>query len=207
MERILIADDHPMIQKGLSYLLRDHLPNASVQAVYNGQQLYNILKNQVFDLLILDINMPFMSFSDFEQIIQSYPHLKVFILTQYSDEHLAIRYLKKGAFGFMNKSATDEELASVIKTILNGHKYLSPGIMDQIVNNIKGNHVENPLEQLSSREYEIILLITKGLSLTEIAHHMHISLSAVSTYKNRALQKLNVKNLVALIELAKQYIK
>jgi DNA-binding NarL/FixJ family response regulator len=207
MERILIADDHPLIQKGLSYLLRYHLPHSSLQAAYNGKQVFKALKKQVFDLLILDVNMPFMTFIDFEQIIQSYPTLKVLILTQYSDENLAIRYIKKGAYGFLNKSATDEELIVVIKSILNGHKYLGPSVMDQLVNNIKGNSAENPLEQLSSREYEVVLLLSKGLSLTEIAFNMHISLSAVSTYKNRTMQKLNVKSLVGLVELCKEYLK
>jgi two-component system, NarL family, invasion response regulator UvrY len=207
MSRILIADDHPMIHKGLFYLISDQFPGASLHAAYNGRELFSALKNHSYDLLILDINMPLLSFSDFEQIILVYGSLKILVYTQYSDEHFAIRYLKKGAYGYLNKGASDEELITVIKGILNGNKYFSPFVMDIVINNINGKNVQNPLEQLSGREYEIVFLIAKGNSLTEIGNHMHISLSAVSTYKNRAMQKLNVKTLVDLIELAKQYLK
>jgi two-component system, NarL family, invasion response regulator UvrY len=207
MHRILIADDHPIIQNGLKYVLQDQLKNVSIDSAYNGQQVFALLKNQVFDLLILDINMPNMSFSDFELVRDQYPNQKILIFTQHLDDQYAIRYLKKGATGFLNKSVTDKELMAVIYRILDGHKYYSPSVIDQIVVQAKGKTTENPIEKLSSREYDIVQYITKGVSLNEIGQQLHISMSATSTYKNRAMQKLGVKNLVELIELANQYLK
>jgi two-component system, NarL family, invasion response regulator UvrY len=206
MHRILIADDHPIIQNGLTFLLKDHFTNVSIDGAYNGEQIFTLLKNQVYDLIILDINMPQMSFSDFELIRDQYPNQKILLFSQHPEEHFAIRHLKRGASGFLNKSVNDEQIITVIKSVLNGNKYFSSVVMEQMINQVNGKGAENPLEQLSGREYEIVILITKGLSVTEISHQMHLSLSAVSTYKNRAMQKLNVKTLVGLIELSKQFL-
>lgn len=206
-EKFLIADDHPLIQKGLSYIIMHHFPDAYLKAAHDGQEVFDNLLTQKFDLLILDVNMPYMQFSDFEQIVLTYPWLKILILTQYADDHIAIRYLKKGAYGFLSKSTNDDNLIAVIKSILKGNKSISPAVMDHIVHNRTGISIENPLEKLSSREYDIVVNIATGLTLTEIADKMNLSLSAVSTYKNRAMNKMNVKSLVGLIKICKEYVK
>lgn len=206
-QNFLIADDHPLMHKGLVYLFKHHLQEASIQSAYDGQELFDALLAREYDLLILDVNMPLMSFSDFEQIVLSYPNLKILIFTQYEDEHIAVRYLKKGAYGFMGKNTSDDNLISVIKTILKGNKTLSPTVMNHMVHNRIGTSMQNPLERLSAREYDIVLEIAKGFTLTEIAEKTNLSLSAISTYKNRAMTKMYVKSLVGLIEMCKEYVK
>jgi len=207
MQKILIADDHPVIQSGVAFLLKDHIPNVEIEAAYNGNQIFAALKKEIYHLLILDISMPNMSFSDFEQILDSYPKQKILIFTQHLDEQYALRYMKRGATGFLNKSQSDETLISAVKLILNGHKYFSPAVMDLLIDNNMASNFKQPLNSLSSREYEIVVLISKGFSLTDIAEEIHLSLSAVSTYKNRAMQKLQVRNLVELIELTNQFLR
>jgi two-component system, NarL family, invasion response regulator UvrY len=203
--KILLADDHPMIQKGLSFLIRDAFPLAIIKSVYNGDQVVEELNKVNFDLLILDINMPTMSFQVFEYLVERHPQLRILMYSQNSEEQHALRYLKGGAAGYVEKSCDDETLIAAMKKVLAGEKYFSRQLSELMLNKLQGKNKENPFENLSNREYDVALMMMKGCSMGTIGDQLHLSPSTVSTYKNRLYEKLNVKNQVEFIEMAKQF--
>jgi two-component system, NarL family, invasion response regulator UvrY len=200
---ILIADDHPMIQKGLSYLIKDAFPGVFITSVFNGEQASVELGRKQYDLLILDINMPLMSFQLFEYFIRSFPNVPILMYSQNSEEQHALRYLKVGAAGYVEKSAEDDVLISAIRKIMKGDRHFSQKVLSLMLEKLQGKKNNNPFDLLSNREYDVALLMLKGVGMSEIGDQLHLSPSTVSTYKNRLYEKLKVRNNVEFIELAK----
>jgi two-component system, NarL family, invasion response regulator UvrY len=200
---ILIADDHPMIQKGLAYLIKDAFPGVFIQSVFNGEQAGVELGRKQYDLLILDINMPLMSFQQFEHLLRSYPNVPILMYSQNSEDQHALRYLKEGAAGYVEKSAEDDVLLSAIRKILKGDRYFSQKVLSLMLERLQGKNNNNPFDLLSNREYDVALLMLKGIGMSEIGDQLHLSPSTVSTYKSRLFEKLKVRNNVEFIELAK----
>lgn len=205
IQSVLIADDHPMIQKGLKMLLQDVSPAISATSVFNGSDIFNALAEKSYDFLILDINMPGMSFQVFEQVILQYPELRVLMYSQNPEELHAVRYLKAGAFGYVEKKATDDELLEAIRQIMLGKKYCSTTITDLMVQQLRGKGTQNPFETLSNREYDVALAMLKGSSMSEICEQLHLSPSTVSTYKTRLFEKLKVQNMADLFAVGRAY--
>lgn len=203
--QIIIADDHPMIQKGLSYILKDIFIDCRLTNVYDGDKLYQELKGKSFDLLILDINMPSMSFQQYETIAEIYPKLKVLIYSQNPEKEFAPRYIKAGAKGYVEKSTSDEELVRAIQKIIQGGNYWSEEVMNVMMEQFRGNKKGNPFQNLSNREYDVALLLLNGKSIHEIGTELNLSPSTVSTYKVRLFEKLNVDSSVSFFRLAKDY--
>lgn len=203
--QLIVADDHPMIQKGLSYILKELYADFHLTTVYDGEKLYQALRNTVFDLLILDINMPSMSFQQYEDIAVRYPHLKVLIYSQNPEKEFAPRYIKAGAKGYIEKSSSDEELVKAIKKIMGGGNYWTEDVMNIMMDQFRGNKSGNPFHNLSNREYDVALQLLYGKNLNEIGSELNLSPSTVSTYKVRLFEKLNVDNSVSFFRLAKDY--
>ncbi|MEO8568022.1 MAG: response regulator transcription factor [Ginsengibacter sp.] len=191
MIRILLADDHSIIRLGLIQILQDEYPDAEIKEVSNGESLIKeVLKND-WDLIISDLDMPGINgLQALEQIKQIKPEIPVLILSIFAEDLYAVRVLKAGASGYMNKNAAPYELITAIQRILLGRKYITPEIAEKLL--MAPNIDKNPHELLSNREFEIFKLLALGKTTGQVADLLSLALTTVSTYRSRVMEKLNL---------------
>ncbi|WP_276483834.1 response regulator transcription factor [Paraflavitalea pollutisoli] len=202
MKHFLLADDHSIVRSGIKNLLREQFIQPAIDEASDGYEIAELIKSNHYDLAILDINMPDTDFASLIPWIKTTdPECRMLIFTTYPAHTYGVRSLQSGAHGFLNKSATNEQIVQAINTILEGKKYIGSELAEIMVNQLQGNQEANPLNQLSTREMEIARLLQKGTSLPEIGRLLNIGYSTVVTYKNRIFDKLHVENLLSLVKL------
>jgi len=195
MINILIADDHTIVRKGLIELVEDTGEIKVVSEAKNSAEVIHLLSENSYDVVVLDISMPGRSgLEALKEIKKIKPKLPVLILSMHPEEQYAVRVIKAGASGYLNKDSAPEELINAIKTIAGGRKYISTKIAEQLANHFDTTKHKAHHEILSDREYEVMLKIARGDSLTAIANELSLSVKTISTYKSRILDKLNLKN-------------
>jgi len=198
MIRILIADDHPIVRRGLKQILSDESDVALVGEAQNGREVLEMVYQEHWDAVVLDIGMPGRGGLDtLKELKRLHPKLPVLILSIQPEDQFGMRALQAGADGYMNKECAPNELINAIKKILKGGKYVSESLAEKLVTMI-GPKAPSP-ESLSPREYQVMLLLVSGKTLSEIAEEMSLSVKTVSTYKTRILDKMNVRNSKDLI--------
>lgn len=207
MTPIVIADDHAVVRYGVGLILKSVVPSCEVTEAENFDQLIRLLEKTTFSLIILDINIPggnTHQMIDAIRLRQS--DAKILIFSAYSENQYAWRYLQAGADGYLFKEAPENEIRQAVTTVLRNEKYTSEPFKQWMLQNL-GNRQSNanPLNQLSNREMDVLQLLVQGSSTAAIAHQLNLQLSTVSTYKNRLFEKLEVGNLVELIEKVKLY--
>ncbi len=191
---ILVADDHPLIRKGLMQILSDSVYIKKVYEAGNNKEISKILKTEKIDVLILDISMPG---KDGIEILKDtkiqYPHIKVLMLSIQPENQYAVRAFKYGASGCVNKASAPEELIAAIRKVHSGGRYLNDAVSEILLNNITQKaSSELPHKQLSEREYQVMLLLAKGKTISEISEKLNLSIKTVSTYRTRLLAKMNL---------------
>jgi len=193
MKKVIIADDHSFIRMGLIQILKDEYPAIEITEVYNGETLIKEITRNDFDMVISDLDMPGRNgLEALEQIKLIKPDLPVLILSIFSEDLYAVRVLKAGASGYMNKNAAPYELITAIQRILMGRKYITPEIAEKLL--VQMETEKSPHELLSNREFEIFKLLAAGKTTTEIANMLSLALTTVSTHRSRILEKLCLKN-------------
>lgn len=199
MIRILIADDHAVVRKGIIQIIKDDFPASFLQEAVTGEQLVKMALAEEWDLIISDISMPGRSGMDaLLQIKNVKPNQPVLILSMHPEDQYAIRVLKAGASGYLNKDSASDDLVKAIHTILEGKRYITSGTANEMVSKL---HQPSNLilhQILSDREFEIMKLIAKGVATSVIAANLSLSISTVSTYRARILNKMNVNSNAAL---------
>jgi len=201
MINILIADDHSLIREGFKKILSREDDLAVVGEAGNAAGIMDILSKNICDVIVLDISMPGKTGLDILSDIRiQYPNVKILILSMHSEEHYALRALKGGALGYLTKESAPDELITAIRKIHNGRMYISEVVAEQLAYNIGGKKKEKLLhEDLSDREFQVIQMLASGKSITDISDRLSISSSTVSTYRQRVMEKLNLKNTSELI--------
>lgn len=190
--KIIIADDHAVVRKGLKQILMEIFGVKVVEEVDNGPALIERITNGNFDFVILDISMPGQSgLQALKEIKDRKPKLPVLILSIHPEEQYALRAIKGGASGYITKDTAPEELVKAIQKILSGHKYISPSITDKLADNFSD---KLPHELLSDREYEVFAMIAVGKTVTNIADELSLSVKTVSTYRSRIYDKMGMKS-------------
>ena len=196
MKRILVVDDHNIVREGVMRLLKELLEfPVEFDEAANGQQALDKVSSGAYDMVLLDISMPGRSGLDvLKQMRQISPELPVLMLSMYSDEQYAVRALRAGAAGYLNKASASEEFKSAIVKVLCGAKYVSP---------VQGNLLAEAISEatdpamlhklLSDREYQFACMLTQGKTMTEIARELSLSVKTVSTYRSRVLEKLKLR--------------
>jgi DNA-binding NarL/FixJ family response regulator len=200
---ILIADDHTLIRQGLRKLFEAEgdLRVAGEAAVV--AEVFDLLSSTKVDLLILDINMPGRSGIEALQDLRTrFPGVRVLILSMYPEETAAVRVLKAGASGYVSKDAAPEELLKAIRKVASGERYVSQSLADRLAEEIVTPHTNKLHESLSEREYEVLCLIGRGKTVTEIARQLSLSISTITTYRARILKKMNMRTTAELIHYA-----
>ena len=194
--RILIADDHAVIRRGLKQILLDEYPTADIDEAGDAEAAIKKSITGNWDVIISDLSMPGRSGLDLVQHIkQNFPKLPVLILSIHPEEQYAIRALKAGAAGYLNKEAAPEELVLAVQRVLQGRKYISASIAEKMADELdreKTNKASHEL--LSDRELDVFKLIAGGTSVTDISEKLSLSITTVSTYRARIMNKMNMKS-------------
>lgn len=194
-KRILIADDHSAIRLGVKHICTSEFPNLIFGEAINYGEVFQKLKESKWDILILDIDLPGRNGLDIlKQIRAEKIVIPVLMFSFHSEEQIAIRALKTGASGYLSKDVADLELVKAINQILSGKKYVSQALSEKLLSALGDNNTKEPHELLSDREYQTLLLIASGKTVTEIAEILYLSPPTISTYRARILDKMKLKN-------------
>ncbi|WP_343692500.1 response regulator transcription factor [Chitinophaga sp.] len=207
MPNILVVDDQEVVRYGTTLILQKSIEDAHVSEAGSFEETLKILSSKHFDLVILDIDMPGGNNHQMLDVIRlRHPDIKILIFSSYDEQIFGWRYLEAGADGFLSKKMGIEEIKNATKSLLRDEKYLSPALKQTLLNNItRKKNTINPLDRLSNRESNIMQLLIKGLSVAEIAEKLSLQVSTVSTYKKRICEKLQVTNIVEMIEKVQLY--
>jgi DNA-binding NarL/FixJ family response regulator len=192
MIRILITDDHSIVRKGIRQIIVEAYPESLIEEAYDAESMLEKVKEKEWDIVISDLSMPGKNGIEvIPQIISLRPQMPVLIMSIHPVEHYALRVLKLGAAGYLNKDSATEELIEAIRTVISGEKYMTPFLQEKLSAK-KNKELEKPLpEMLSDREFEVFKLLAVGKSISEIAEKMNLSVTTVSTYRARLLSKTN----------------
>ena len=194
MLRILIADDHAIIRKGLKQILLEEYPSAVIEEVNDAEAAIKKTITNEWDILICDLSMPGRSGLDvLQHVKQNLLKLPVLILSIHPEEQYAIRALRAGAAGYLSKDAATEELVKAVQRILQGRKYISSSLAEIMASELDQETSKPPHELLSDREFHVFKLIADGKSVSEIAEQLSLSITTVSTYRSRILEKMDIK--------------
>jgi len=195
--KIIIADDHPIIRTGTKLVLLSCYKDLNIDQAENYRHLIHQLRENEYDLVLLDINMPgSIHRSMIDEIKDLQKNIKILLYTAY-DEEVAIQYIKKGAHGYLNKNSSEKEITDAVAFMFE-YGYFYPS---EIVNRL--SHNENPVAKLSKREFEIFILMAEGNGNLEIMNSLQLQSSTVSTYKKRVFEKLGIENISELISIYK----
>ncbi len=192
--RILIADDHAVIRKGLRQILLEEFPSAVIEEVNDAEAVIKKTLTDQWDFIICDLSMPGRSGLDVvEHVKQNFPKLPVLILSIHPEEQYAIRALKAGAAGYLSKDTATDELIKAVHRILQGRKYISAAIAEKLAGALDDDTDRPPHELLSDREFDVFKLIASGKSVSDIAEKLSLSITTVSTYRARVMEKMKMK--------------
>lgn len=195
IKKILIADDHSAIRIGVRHICVNEFPGVIIDEATNYAEVFQKLNHDNWDILILDIDLPGRSGLDILQQIKADKFkIPVLMFSFHEEEQIALRALKLGASGYLSKDAADQELVKAINQIMSGRKYVSQTLSEQLIHLLDNESSKKPHELLSEREYQTMLLIASGKTVTEIAEVLFLSKATISTYRARILEKMKMKN-------------
>jgi two-component system invasion response regulator UvrY len=203
MIRILIADDHAILRRGLKEILMRELDSVTWGEAENGEQVLDQIQRDEWDLLILDITMPGRGGLDVLKNLKALrPRLPVLVLSMHPEDQYGKRVLKAGASGYMNKESAPEELMKAVRKLLGGGRYVSPALAETLASDLSQDTGRPAHETLSDREFEVLRKIASGKTVGQIADELHLSVTTVSTYRARILEKMNMSTTAELMHYA-----
>jgi two-component system, NarL family, invasion response regulator UvrY len=209
MKKILICDDHSIIRRGLKFILANHFKKFIIVEVHSIKETMLALKKEVPDFAIFDLQLSDGNMIEtLPSIVALYPQLDILIFSMSNEEIYAKRILQIGARGFLNKNADEEEVLRALKIFLSGQNYISQKLNDLMVNDLRGNNGkvnENPFVNLSNREIEVTRHLLEGTHVKDISKQMDLHANTVVTYKHRLFEKLSIRTLIDLTNLARVY--
>jgi DNA-binding NarL/FixJ family response regulator len=195
MIRILIADDHTIVRKGIRQILAEEFTDAIIEEVADAEELIKKVILGKWDVVISDLAMPGKSgLEALQHIKHLFPNLPVLILSIHPEEQYAIRVLKAGASGYLSKDTAPEELVIAVHRVLQGKKYITLSIAEKIVDTLDQDSSKKLHETLSDRELNVFKMIASGKSVSEVADALSLSATTVSTYRARIMAKMNMKS-------------
>jgi two-component system, NarL family, invasion response regulator UvrY len=200
---ILLVDDHDLVRLGINRLLSDIKGFNIVGEAKSGEEAIEQVNKLRPDVVLMDVKMPGMGgLEATKRIVKQHPKIKVLVVTVYGDEPYPSRVLQAGATGYMTKGASVEEMVQAIKSVYSGKRYLSPEVAQQLALKHLTHQDESPFESLSERELQVLVMITSGQKVQEIADQLYLSPKTVNSYRYRLFEKLNVDTDVELTHLA-----
>ncbi|MDH5551853.1 MAG: response regulator transcription factor [Nitrosomonas sp.] len=203
MIRIMITDDHAIVRQGLRQILSETDDLKVTGEAETGFQAIKIVRQKTFDVMLLDISLPDRNGIEIlKQVKKDQPSLAVLVLSMHTEHEFAVRALKAGAAGYLNKQSAPAQLVTAIRQVAAGDKYVSPAVAQELANAI-GTDADQPLHaSLSDREFQTLCQIAGGKTLADISAEMFLSPKTVSVYRARLLEKLKLTNNSELIRYA-----
>ncbi|MBN1396993.1 MAG: response regulator transcription factor [Bacteroidetes bacterium] len=205
MISVLIADDHPIVRKGLKTILKD-VPDIKVEdEASDGLEVMEKIRKADFDVLVLDLSMPKLDgLETIRRIKSEKPDMAILVLSMNPEEVFGIRALNLGASGYLSKDIALEQLIQAIRRVASGKVYISQLLAESIAQNVSRGSPKLPHEHLSDREYQIMLMIAQGKSLKAIGVELSVSVKTVSTHRTHILQKMGMDNNAQIVTYALQ---
>ncbi len=203
---VLIADDFPLFRRGVKEMLSEGLGAVRYGEAATAPELLEQVRKRNWDVLVMDISMPGTTGTDaLKQVKQECPALPVIILSMYPEDQYAVRMFRAGAAGYLNKASAPQELVAAVRKVMSGGQYVSPSVAQRVALTLAGPEAERAHEQLSDREYEVMRLIASGKTVSEVADLLGLSVTTVSTYRARILDKMQLKNNAELTRYALEH--
>jgi two-component system invasion response regulator UvrY len=201
---VLIADDHAIVREGLKQILADTADIVVAGDAQNGQEAVQLVRKKTeAHVLLLDISMPDRSGLEvLKQVKKEKPGIAVLMLSMHREDQYALRSLKAGASGYLNKQSAPAELVIAIRMVAAGKKYITPELAQTLANQLDEDQEIPPHETLSDREYQTLTLIASGKTVSDIAAELILSVKTISMYRSRLLQKMKLKNNAELTHYA-----
>lgn len=201
-DAILLADDHPVIRKGLRLIIEQEFPGCAVGEASSGAQTRQLLRRRKWGLVVLDLNLPDCNGFDLLREIKADWNLKVLVFSMYPERPFGIRALRAGADGYLSKDSLEEELRAALRAVAGGHRYVSPSLGEALADLMSQKKGLLPHEELTDREFEVLVALASGQGPSDIAAVMNVSPKTISTLRRRVLRKLGLATNADLVRYA-----
>jgi len=193
--RVILCDDHALIRRGIRDTLSDAPDIEVVGEAGDYGELRSLMREQACDVLVLDINLPGRSGLDVLHVLKEEgTTVRVLVVSMYPEDQYAIRALRAGAYGYVNKGGDTQQIVEAVRMVAQGRKYITPEIAQMLAESLTQPQVEVAHEKLSDRELQTLVLIASGKRLSDIASELTLSPKTVSVYRARVLEKLALTN-------------
>ena len=203
--KILLIDDHAVVRHGLKQILADEFRRATFGEARNAQEALDLAWKENWDVVVLDVTMPGRSGLEVLREIKKHkPRVPVLVLSMHPENQFAVRVLKRGASGYMNKESAPAELVGAIKKVLAGGRYVSTSLAEKLATYLSSDSQKPAQDLLSDRECQVLRLIASGKIVSEIARELSLSVKTISTYRTRILEKMGLRNNAELMHYAMQ---
>lgn len=204
--KVLIADDHAVVRKGLRQILAEERDISVVGEAKNGHETLEMSRRLEWDVAVVDYAMPGRGGVELlKEIKRHHPKRPVLVLSMYPEEWHAVQVLRAGGAGYLSKESATEELTAAIRKVAKGGRYVSPALAEKLASGLAPDRARAPHETLSDREYRVLWLLASGKPISQIAQEMFLSPSTISTYRTRILRKLGLANNAQLVQYAVQH--
>ena len=195
MIKIVIADDHEIVRAGLKQIIADEEDMEVAGESNSGEKLIELIKKNEYDVVLLDLKMSGMNGIEVMKHIKTIkPSIPVIVLSMHAEDQYAVRTIKAGASGYITKETAGDNLIAAVKKVVAGGKYISPTLAETLADSIAGGGSELPHEQLTDREFQVLCMIASGKTVSEIGAELFLSVKTISTYRQRILEKMSMKN-------------
>lgn len=203
MIRVLLVDDHDLVRLGIKKLLSDVNNIEIIGEAASGEEAITLTSRLLPDVILMDVKMPGMGgLEATKRIAKTYPQVKILLVTVYGEEPYPTRVLQAGASGYMTKGVSVDEMIQAIKTVYAGRRYLSPEVAQQLALKHLSHDDESPFDVLSEREMQVLIMITSGQKVNEVADQLCLSPKTVNSYRYRLFEKLGIDSDVELTHMA-----
>ncbi|MEZ4699411.1 MAG: response regulator transcription factor [Rhodothermales bacterium] len=203
MIRVLVADDHAVVRRGLVQIISETMDIQVTDQAGSADEVFTLVRSKAYDVLVLDLNLGEASGLEvLKQIKAELSNLPVLILSVYPENQFAVRTLRAGAAGYLNKDSAPEQLVQAIRRVSENKRYVSPAVAEELLFQLDSD-TDGPLhETLSDREFQVMRQLASGKTVSEIAESLALSVKTVSTYRSRVLEKMNMKSNAELTHYA-----
>jgi two-component system, NarL family, invasion response regulator UvrY len=201
--RVLVADDHAVVRRGLRQMLAETRDVAVAAEAATAAEALELVRTQAFDAVVLDLSLPGRGGLDLLREIKGLkPELAVLVLTMHPEQQYAVRALKAGAAGYLTKETAPDLLVDALRRVAGGGRYVSPGLAEALAEHVEKGGEGAPHEALSDREFAVFRMLAAGRTVGQIAEELHLSVKTVSTYRTRLLEKMGLTSNAELMQYA-----
>jgi two-component system invasion response regulator UvrY len=194
MIRILVADDHAVVRRGVRQIVADERDMEVVGEAQTSQEILDLARQEEWDVIVLNVSLPGRGgFEPLKALKQTHSQRPVLVLSMYPEDQFAVRAFRAGAAGYLTKESAPEELVQAIRKVVRGGKYVSPSLAETLAAELGDDTARPPHEALSEREYHVLCRLASGKTVTQIAAEMSLSVKTISTYRARLLEKMRMK--------------